>query len=75
MKVILTGSTGFIGQEVLHQCIQQPKITSILVLSRRALPTEVTANNSKVKVVMVNDFRKYSDDIVQDFRDADACIW
>ncbi|RAH41289.1 putative nucleoside-diphosphate-sugar epimerase [Aspergillus brunneoviolaceus CBS 621.78] len=34
MKIILAGTTGLVGQEVLTQCLAHPSITSILVLSR-----------------------------------------
>lgn len=73
MKVILTGSTGFIGREILEQCLQNPSITSITVLSRRDIPW--VSGNSKVKVSIVDDFLNYPDSLLQDLRDAEACIW
>ncbi|KIW31664.1 uncharacterized protein PV07_03276 [Cladophialophora immunda] len=74
MKAILTGATGFIGGEVLNQCLTHPQITSIVVLSRRALP-EPAASNSKVKVVILQDFTNYPDSVLPELRDADFCIW
>lgn len=74
MKVILTGSTGFIGHEVLKQCLENPSITSIVALSRRDLPSSVTSN-PKLKVTIINDFLSYSDPILEDIRGAKACIW
>ncbi|KAB8067583.1 hypothetical protein BDV29DRAFT_200085 [Aspergillus leporis] len=32
MKVILIGSTGFVGREVFRQCLENPSITSIVAL-------------------------------------------
>lgn len=55
MKIILTGSTGFIGHEVLVQCLQNPNITSIVALSRRELPRE----HPKLKTHVLDDFSTY----------------
>ncbi|KAJ6626250.1 hypothetical protein B0H10DRAFT_1906815 [Mycena sp. CBHHK59/15] len=74
MKVILTGTTGFIGSEVLAQCRQNPAITSIIALSRRPLAADITAD-PKVQTVLMKDFKKYPDALVQQLAGADACIW
>ena len=74
MKIILTGCTGFIGREILEQCLQNTSITSIIALSRRELPPSVTSN-PKLKVVIVKDFLSYPDSLLQDIRGAEACIW
>lgn len=73
MKVVITGATGFIGQEVLEQCIEHPKITSIIVLSRRQLLKPVEC--PKVKVITLDDFLKYSEPTISEIQGADACIW
>ncbi|KAI9813119.1 MAG: hypothetical protein M1827_004339 [Pycnora praestabilis] len=77
MKIILTGSTGFIGGEVLQHCLLSPSITSIIALSRRALPESVTksSNAAKLKVVIPEDFSKYDDTVLDELRGAEACIW
>lgn len=74
MKVILAGSTGFIGREVLEQCIQHPSVTSIVALSRRPLP-EPAASHPKVEVVVEEDFTSYSPSTLQAIQGAGACIW
>ena len=74
MKIILTGSTGFIGKEILHQCMKNPNISSIVALSRRELAQDVT-NNPKLKVIILKDFTTYSDDVLQSLAGAEACIW
>lgn len=71
MKIILAGSTGFIGREVLQQCIKNSSITSIVALSR----SELAVKNPKLKVVILEDFLVYNDSVLQATRDADACIW
>lgn len=76
MKIILTGSTGFIGHEVLDQCLHHPSITQIVALSRRDLPSEITREHaSKLKVVIVDDWLSYSDKVLNDLKGAEACIW
>jgi uncharacterized protein YbjT (DUF2867 family) len=74
MKIILTGSTGGIGTEVLQQCLQHPSITSIVALSRRTLPASVTSN-PKLTVIMMEDFLSYSDIVLRQLDGAQACIW
>lgn len=72
-KIILSGVTGRIGKEVLDQALQNPTITSVIALSRRPLPD--FARNGKVKVLLLNDFTDYSDDVVAELVGADGCIW
>jgi uncharacterized protein YbjT (DUF2867 family) len=74
MKVILTGSTGFIGGEVLNQAISHPSITSLICLTRRALPDVVTSN-PKVKVIMIDDFATYLPEVLSQLEGAECCIW
>ena len=75
MKVILTGSTGFIGSEVLRQCLANSAITSIIALSRKPIPDSAGTENSRLKTVILKDFESYSEDILQDLAGAEACIW
>ncbi|KAA8649581.1 uncharacterized protein ATNIH1004_002252 [Aspergillus tanneri] len=74
MKIILTGSTGFIGGEVLSQCLASESIRSIVVLSRRDLPPAI-ANHTKIEVVIMNDFLNYQDSVINQLQGAQACIW
>jgi nucleoside-diphosphate-sugar epimerase len=74
MKIILTGTTGFIGSEVLAQCLRTPAITSIVVLSRRPLPETVSADG-KVQVIVMKDFKTYPEAVIKQLEGADACIW
>jgi len=74
MKVILTGSTGFIGSEVLRQCREDKRITGIVALTRRPLDEEVE-KDEKVEVVEMKDFNVYSEETLEKMEGADACIW
>jgi nucleoside-diphosphate-sugar epimerase len=73
MKVILTGSTGYIGKEVLHQCLENPAITSLIALSRRELPGSTP--NPKLTVVIIEDFKSYPGPVLEQLKGAEACIW
>jgi uncharacterized protein YbjT (DUF2867 family) len=74
MKVILTGSTGFVGREVLEQCLNNSSITSVIALSRRELPPSAV-DHPKLKVAIVKDFLSYPDSLLQDIKGGEACIW
>ncbi|TVY51201.1 hypothetical protein LCER1_G006360 [Lachnellula cervina] len=74
MKILLAGSTGTIGGEVLAQCIEHPSITSIVVHSHRALPP-TTPSSPKIKILIHNDFLAYPDSLLSLLSGAEACIW
>ncbi|OJJ68415.1 hypothetical protein ASPBRDRAFT_133507 [Aspergillus brasiliensis CBS 101740] len=74
MKIILTGTTGFIGHEILTQCLHNPHITSIVALSRRPLPATVT-NIPNLTVKLVDDFLTYPESLLNELRGTEACIW
>lgn len=71
MKIILTGSTGYVGSEVLRQCLSLPSVTSIISLSRR----ELDITHPKLRVILVKDFTHYSSEILSVIAGADACIY
>lgn len=71
MKVVLTGSTGFLGSEVLKQCVEIETIESIIVLTRRP----VDMSNPKVLNIVMKDFRQYDSKVVDAIANADGCIW
>ncbi|GKZ33192.1 hypothetical protein AbraIFM66950_002981, partial [Aspergillus brasiliensis] len=83
MKIILTGSTGFIGHEILGQCLHNPHITSIVALSRRPLPsrpatvlpntnTNTNTKTPKLTVKLVDDFLTYPDTLLDELKGAEA---
>ena len=73
-KIILTGATGFIGSEVLKQCLAHPSVTSVVALSRRPLP-EPIAKHPKLEVIIHEDFSSYSSTLLKNLAGATACIW
>jgi nucleoside-diphosphate-sugar epimerase len=73
MKVILLGSTGYIGKEVLDRCLETPDITSVIALSRRDIPGR--AEDPKLTVLIMEDFKHYPESVLEQLKDANACIW
>jgi hypothetical protein len=84
MKLILSGSTGLVGTEVIRQSLLNPRVTSLIALTRRPIDISAIAaslggaeevNVGKVKSVIVQDFMNYSKEVKDDLADVDACIW
>jgi uncharacterized protein YbjT (DUF2867 family) len=51
INVIITGATGMVGEGVLHECLNNPKIASITLLNRRS----AGVLHPKVKEVLLTD--------------------
>jgi nucleoside-diphosphate-sugar epimerase len=79
MKLIIAGSTGFVGTEIIRQAVSNPAITSIMALARRvtAVPENVKpgADEAKLKSVVCEDFGNYPQTVKEQLAGADACIW
>src|SRR6059058_4334973 len=56
IRVIITGSTGMVGEGVLHVCLQQPEVESVLVINRK--PCGIT--HPKLKEIIHADFYNLS---------------
>lgn len=70
MKVIITGTTGMVGEGVLFECLQNSKVSEILSISRK----EITVNQPKLKQLIVQDFTKL-DDYKTEISGYDACFF
>lgn len=79
MKVIVVGSSGFVGTELIRQAITSPAVTSVVALARRETPVPESLKDSsdaaKLTSVVCDDFLNYSDNVKQHLSNADACIW
>lgn len=79
MKLIVAGATGFVGREVIRLSLRRPDITSVIALSRAAIPMpavpEDGADTSKLRNVVIKNYGEYPDSIKKEFAGADACIW
>lgn len=76
MKIILTGSTGLIGQFILSECIKNPYIDHVYSITRKPLPDHIS-NQAKVSVIVLADFESWSASQLHTLRDAGVagCIW
>lgn len=52
IKVIITGVTGMVGEGVLHECLQDPRVESVLVINRK--PCGIS--HPKLKEIIHKDF-------------------
>ncbi|PUZ24418.1 hypothetical protein GA0116948_10519 [Chitinophaga costaii] len=52
IKAIITGATGMVGEGVLHACLQDPQVVSVLVLNRKPLGL----SHPKLREVLHSDF-------------------
>lgn len=70
MRVIITGTTGMVGEGVLLECLDHPEITEVLSVSRK--PAEIT--HPKLKEYLVADFLslKENDEMLKGY---DACFF
>ncbi|KAK4163088.1 NAD(P)-binding Rossmann-fold containing protein [Cladorrhinum sp. PSN259] len=79
VKLIIAGSTGFVGAELVRQALSNPAFSTVLALGRRETPIPPNLNPgadaSKLKSVICEDFENYSDDVKKQLAGADACIW
>lgn len=70
MKVIITGTTGMVGEGVLHVCLQDPRIESVLIINRKPFGH----THPKLKEILHTDFYDLSA-IEDDLRGYDACFF
>jgi dihydrodipicolinate reductase len=72
-KLLISGATGRIGAQVLEHALSDPNISFVIVLSRRPLPELVRHN--RMEIVVLEDFTKYTDEVVAKLSGADGCLW
>ena len=74
MKLIVTGSTGLVGTEIIRQSLQMREITSVIALARK--PVQIDGiQSSKLKSVIIKDYGEYPSHVKAELAGADACIW
>jgi hypothetical protein len=56
IKAIITGTTGMVGEGVLHECLQDPLVESVLVINRKACGYD----HPKLKEIIHSDFYNFS---------------
>jgi nucleoside-diphosphate-sugar epimerase len=70
MNIIVTGTTGTVGSEVVRQAVADDSIKNIVSLARK----ECGINHPKVRNLIHTDFHKYTG-LETEFRESDACLW
>ena len=70
IKAIITGVTGMVGEGVLHECLQDPSVSEVLVINRK--PCGVV--HPKLKEIIHSDFYNLSA-IESQLSDYNACFF
>lgn len=70
MKVIITGTTGMVGEGVLHICLEDPRIESVLIINRKPLGR----THPKLKEILHTDFYDLAA-VESDLKGYDACFF
>lgn len=70
INVIITGATGMVGEGVLHECLNDPKIASITLLNRRSAGVV----HPKVREVLLTDLFAFTGN-EPGLTNADACFY
>jgi hypothetical protein len=52
IRIIITGTTGMVGEGVLHECLLDPKVEAVLVINRKASGL----SHPKLKEIIHTDF-------------------
>jgi len=67
LKPIVLGSTGMVGEGVLHECLQNENVDSVFVVNRR----ECGVKHPKLKEIILKDFNDF-DSIQEELRNYNA---
>ncbi|KAJ7616120.1 nucleoside-diphosphate-sugar epimerase-like protein [Roridomyces roridus] len=75
MKLVIGGSSGFVGVEIVRQALLDPAFMSVVALSRRETALPAGAGAEKFTSVVCHDFLAYPESVQKVVEGADACIW
>ncbi len=70
IKVIITGATGMVGEGVLFECLENPAVSEVLIVSRK----QYDMQHAKLKELIVPDFLQM-DKFCQQITGYDACFF
>ncbi|MGE5351505.1 MAG: NAD-dependent epimerase/dehydratase family protein [Acidobacteriota bacterium] len=70
IKVIITGSTGMVGEGVLFECLENPAVEKVLMVNRR----HYSLTHPKVQEVIIPDFLSL-DEFTGQLTGFDACFF
>lgn len=69
LKVLVTGSTGMVGEGVLQVCLQHPAVEKVVVLNRRS----VGFSHAKLTEILLPDFHQLKT-VESQLKGLDACF-
>src|SRR6266853_3578423 len=70
MKVVIFGATGMVGKGVLLECLDDPRVESVLVIVRN----HIDVSHPKLREIIHEDYFDFSG-IQAQFADLDACFF
>lgn len=70
IKVIITGSTGMVGEGVLLECLQNSDVEKVLILNRKSY----SISDPKLEEILIKDFFDLNS-ISEKVKDFDACFF
>jgi uncharacterized protein YbjT (DUF2867 family) len=70
IKVIVTGATGMVGEGVMHVCLQDPSVDSVLIVNRKPSGYQ----HPKLNEIMVDNFYNWTT-IASQLVGYDACFF
>ena len=70
IRVIITGTTGMVGEGVLHECLQNPQVEAVLIINRKPMGLV----HPKLKEIIHSDFYDVSS-IEKDLKGYNACFF
>lgn len=70
IKIIITGATGMVGEGVLLECLENPEVEKVLIVSRRPY----NLKHQKLKELIVPDFF-HLDKVEDSLTKYDACFY
>ena len=70
IKVIITGSTGMVGEGVLLECLQNSDVEKVLILNRKSY----SISDPKLEEILIKDFFDLNS-IIEKVKDFDACFF
>ena len=70
IRVIITGATGMVGEGVLHLCLRDVDVETVLIINRK----KSGISHPKLKEIVHNNFSDFSS-IQQEFRGYNACFF
>lgn len=70
IRAVITGATGMVGEGVLLECLEDPRVEAVLVVTRRSLGM----SHPKLREIIHNNFFNISG-IAQHFKGFNACYF